>query len=53
MNKNSSTFTHQTDRSFGPSLILSMTDDELGWEGDGGWAKEIHYQKLYDISHNG
>jgi len=45
------TFTHQNDRSFGPLLNLCMTDEELGWEGNGGWDKEIHYEKLYDISH--
>ena len=45
------TFTHQNDRSFGPLLNLSMTDKELGWEGDCGWDKEIHYEQLYDISH--
>jgi len=44
------TFMHQNDRSFGPLVNLSMTDEELGWEG-GDWDKEIHYEKLYDISH--
>ena len=37
------TFTQQSSR--------TMTDKELGWEGDGGWDREIHYENLYDISH--
>ena len=27
-----------------------MTNEELGWTGDGGWNYELHYDNLYDVS---
>ena len=28
----------------------TLTDEELGWTGHGGWDYEIHYKNLYDVS---
>ena len=29
----------------------TLSDEELGWSGNGGWDYEIHYKELYDVSH--
>ena len=28
-----------------------FSDEELGWNGNGGWDYEIHYTELYDVTH--
>lgn len=33
-----------------PICSKTMTNDELGWVGDGKWDYEIHYTDLYDLS---
>jgi hypothetical protein len=29
----------------------TLTDEELGWNGNGDWNYEIHYKDLYDVFH--
>jgi hypothetical protein len=29
----------------------TLTDEELGWTGNGGWDYEIHYNDLYSVLH--
>ena len=40
------TFESLTERSY-----TTMTNEELGWDGDDEWKYELHYDKLYDVSH--
>jgi len=39
------TFESLNERSY-----TTMTNEELGWTGDGGWNYELHYDNLYDVS---
>jgi len=47
------TFVSQNKRQIGPLIDISMTNDELGWAGDGvEWTcdTEIHYSNLFGLS---
>ena len=33
-----------------PRTDSSLSDEELGWSGNGGWNYEIHYKDLYDVT---
>ena len=37
-------------REFGPLIDVSLTNEELGWVGDGDWDVEVHYSDLYGLS---
>lgn len=46
------TYVSQNKRQLGPLIDISMTNDELGWSGDGvDWTcdTEIHYSNLYGV----
>lgn len=47
------TYRSHNKRDFGPLVDLSMTNEELGWTGEGpDWTSdtEIHYTDLYNVS---
>jgi hypothetical protein len=47
------TYRSHNTREFGPLVKISMTDEELGWTGEGSeWTSniEIHYTDLYNVS---
>lgn len=44
------TFTGKNQRVFDSTINRTLTNDELGWAGEGGWDTEIHYRDFYDVS---
>jgi hypothetical protein len=47
------TFKSQNVRVLDPSSVnKTMTNEELGWIGNGNWDIEIHYIDLYDLSND-
>jgi hypothetical protein len=41
------TLVSQSKRELGPLIALDLTNEELGWEGEGGWDTKIIYTDLY------
>ena len=45
-----STFKNLVKRQLGPLIVVGLTNEELGWEGDGSWDTEVHYVDLYNLT---
>lgn len=45
-----STYKSYNTRIVGPLIKLNLTNTELGWEKDGNWDIEVHYENLYNIT---
>ena len=45
------TFVKTEKRIIGPLITLTLTNEELGWTGDGDWNTSVYYKDLYDLRH--